>query len=244
MKHRLPFLLSFTALVLLATLAGCSGSTDYGLATPPVPAGTSAPSGPGKADLPLDGGVPDRKDGASHEGGDSTSNVVYGNVGNVQLKVEESSYLHGEGTNDFGRYVRKMSVALDDRLGICGRFAAGVDKPNSKVLWLTVTLVNLNGSTPIAPLTQTSLPIGSTTDANFYKTEVTGTFFNTDATCKNQLATSRAQATSGSVSFDSFDATSVKGRFDLYFPEGRLSGFFDAPVCATGITNGTLVCQP
>jgi hypothetical protein len=52
-----------------------------------------------------------------------------------------------------------------------------------------------------------------------------------DATCENR---SMEPAQEGSVTLTSHDATHFAGTYDLTFPEGRVTGTFDAPACALG----------
>jgi hypothetical protein len=132
-------------------------------------------------------------------------------------------------------------VAIDDKSQFCERAAQGIEKANTAALSLKVQVRDETAQTiSVTPGTYT---IGEVKTGMYTYAQAQVVQYQTNDVCLNTL-TITATAASGSITIDTVSETDAKGRFDALFSDGgRLSGFFDAPICnAAGPP--TTVCEP
>lgn len=190
-------------------------------APPPKPTGTA--SG--------DASTPERDSAASPDGATnpppppppppppSGGNVVNGTVSGVSIAPAEA---HAIVINMNGVRVTSVAVALQDRAGGCNDYGLGTERPNMSRLRLQV-YVNPSSNQALTPGTFTIGQGGGVfVDALLGKSS---------ASCGETLASPANKATSGTITFTSFQPSAV-GTFDVTFPGGRMTGSFGTPQCA------------
>jgi hypothetical protein len=189
-------------------------------APPPKPTGTA--SG--------DASTPERDAAASPDGATnppppppppppSGGNVVNGTVSGVSIAPAEA---HAIVINMNGVRVTSVAVALQDRAGGCNDYGLGTERPNVSRLRLQV-YVNPSSNQALTPGTFTIGQGGGVfVDALLGKSS---------ASCGETLASPANKATSGTITFTSFQPSAV-GTFDVTFAGGRMTGSFGTPQCA------------
>ena len=120
-----------------------------------------------------------------------------------------------------GVRVTSVAVALQDRAGGCADYGLGIERPNVSRLRLQV-YVNPSSNQALTPGTFTVGQGGGVfVDALLGKS---------GPTCGETLASPANKATSGTITFTSFQPSAV-GTFDVTFPGGRMTGSFGTPQC-------------
>ncbi|MFO0640738.1 MAG: hypothetical protein U0183_16075 [Polyangiaceae bacterium] len=148
----------------------------------------------------------------------SGGNVVNGTVSGVTIASPEA---HAIVINMNGVRVTSVAVALQDRAGGCADYGLGIERPNVSRLRLQV-YVNPSSNQALTPGTFTVGQGGGVfVDALLGKS---------GPTCGETLASPANKATSGTITFTSFQPSAV-GTFDVTFPGGRMTGSFGTPQC-------------
>lgn len=157
-------------------------------------------------------------------------NVVNGTASGVSIASPEA---HAIVINMNGVRVTSVAVALQDRAGGCNDYGLGIERPNVSKLRLQV-YVNPSSSQALTPGTFT---VGQ--GGGVFVDAILG---KSGASCGETLASPANKATSGTITFTSFQPSAV-GTFDVTFPGGRMTGSFGTPQCAKNAgSSGT--CAP
>jgi len=155
----------------------------------------------------------------SGKGPEPTSTSVGGTVGGQSFDVKDAVGFYNTTSQYSGLFITNFT-------GSCTLLAGGLTAPPSTQL-LEIELIADGIATAPGSGTYT---LGTTEDVLLI-----ATYAASDANC-NAAVTEEASA--GSVTMDTANATTVTGTFDLTFPNGdHLTGQFDAPVCNIDITN-------
>ena len=200
------------------TLAACSSSTSAPADTDDTDSGV-APSptgsmGTSSGEIPDSGSSP-TPDAATDSGTGTTlapgTATVTGSIPGFTLPVPKDVITFNQ--DGF------LTIRITDYANSCPLLTADDEhKQNSKYLQLYLDAY------PGVPATHT-------VDGNTYS----AIFFTRDATCSS----TRTTATGGTVSITSVTAAGVLGSFDLTFAGGDVKGTFNAPVCNSGLPEGS-----
>jgi hypothetical protein len=149
----------------------------------------------------------------THVGGGS--GAVNGTVAGNSLAPSDTVAIIGS-QNSSGVNVQYAAIVLSDVGAMCTRLTNHQAAPNGTGLALVVG----TSAALVQPGTYTINAHGAET--------ATAEFAKVDAKCQSTLMDA---ATGGTVTITTFSTSEVSGAFQLTFPDGSLSGSFDAPAC-------------
>jgi hypothetical protein len=150
---------------------------------------------------------------AACSGPAGASASVKGNIGGATVPTTDvigMSSTFGSGP----AAITSLSVVLTSQVGLCGRADAAIGA-------LTVLRIGVSVAGSSAPASTYTIGGGSALVTADYDVADSG------GTATGQPDT----ATAGSITFTSVSSSTLAGSFEFTFPDGQVSGTFNAPIC-------------
>ena len=156
--------------------------------------------------------------GSSTSGGGGASGPVSGTVAGQSFSAGDATSIIGTVTEN-GATANEADVVVSTWTGACSSLMRNAAPANAALLAIAVAAAN-----PVTPGTYDITSDGAVRVA----------YTAQDATC-NQTVTEFAQ--SGTVTYETIDASSIVGSVDATFPGvGHIAGTFSAPQCNVSLT--------